>query len=71
MRGIARPGSEPTKRELEVARAVLEADSVAAAAAKLGIGAGTARDHLANLRIRLRARHNEDLFYRLRDYLAA
>lgn len=71
MRGLAKPGSSPTKRELEVAAELLKADSVAAAAARLGIGTRTANDHLANLQARLGARHREELFFRLRDHLAA
>ena len=71
MRGYAKPDTEPTPRELEVAAAVLATDTLKLAASRLGISEWTARDHLANLRIRLRARHNEELFFRLHDRLAA
>jgi DNA-binding CsgD family transcriptional regulator len=67
----AQPGSKPTPRELEIARTVLETDSMRDAAATLGINERSVRAHLANLRVRLRARHNEQLFYRLRDHMAA
>lgn len=67
----ARPGTKPTKRELEVAVAVLEADTVAEAAATLGISEWAVRTRLANLRVRVNARHNLELFYQLRDHLAA
>lgn len=67
----ARPGSKPTKRELVVAGVVLKTDSMQAAAARLGINERSVRAHLANLRVRLEARHNEELFYRLRDHLAS
>jgi biotin operon repressor len=52
-----------------VAGVVLEADSMEAAAAKLGISRRAVRLHLDNLRVRIGARHDRELFYRLRDYL--
>lgn len=67
----ARPGTTPTRRELEVAAAVIEADSMQRAAAELGIDERSVRAHLANLRIRLEARNNPELFFKLRDHLAA
>jgi DNA-binding CsgD family transcriptional regulator len=67
----AQPGTPPTARELVVARAVIESDSMQEAARTLGINERSLRLHLANLRIRLRARHNAELFYRLRDHLVA
>lgn len=66
----ARPGTKPTKRELEVAEAILHADSVADAAAELGTSEWSVWARLANLRVRLEARHNEELFFKLRDHLA-
>lgn len=65
----AQPGTAPTARELVVAGVVLNSDSIAAAAAHLSINERSVRLHLANLRVRLGARHNEELFYRLRDHL--
>jgi DNA-binding CsgD family transcriptional regulator len=67
----ARPGTRPTERELEVARAVIETDSREAAAARIGISRRNVTAHLANLRIRLKARNDEELFFKLRDHLAA
>jgi len=67
----ARPGTDPTERELAVAAAVLTSDSTRAAAHRLGMTESSARRHLANLRIRLRVRNNAELFFRLRDYLVA
>jgi DNA-binding CsgD family transcriptional regulator len=67
----ARPGTKPTPRELEVAAAVLVSDSIPAAAARLRMDPRSVRRQLANLRIRLRARNNEQLFFRLHDHLAA
>lgn len=66
-----RRGSKPTPRELEVARAVLHADSRKQAANELGISPETVKVHLARLRLRLGAKHNAELFYVLRDHLAA
>lgn len=71
MKGHAQPDTNPTRRELQVARAVLDADSIDQAAQALEITTNTVRHHLANLRIRLRARQNAELFYKLRDHLAA
>lgn len=67
----ARPGTSPTARELEVATAVLEADSMGGAAAVIGISEQSVRAHLANLRVRLGARHNAELFFKLREHLVA
>lgn len=68
---LARLGSKPTQRELQVARAVLRTDSYQLAARELGISQGTVKVHIARLRIRLGARHTAELFYMLRDHLAA
>lgn len=71
MKGYAQPDTSPTKRELVVAKAVIEADSIDQAAQRLEISTNTVRHHLANLRLRLRARNNPELFFKLRDHLAA
>lgn len=68
---VARPGTKPTPAELAAAKAVMRADSKRAAAAELGTTERMVRYHLANLRIRMRARNNEQLFYLLRDVIRA
>ncbi len=65
----AKPGTPPTARELVVAGVVLEADSIDAAASHLGISRRAVRLHLDNLAVRIGARHDKELFFRLRDYL--
>jgi DNA-binding NarL/FixJ family response regulator len=42
-------GGQPTRRQLEVLRAYIEAGSVAAAAHELGISETTVRQHLSGL----------------------
>ena len=44
---------EPTERQLEVLEAYLATGSYRAAAAELGVGYGTVRGHLVNLRLKL------------------
>lgn len=67
----ARPDTNPTERELEVARIVIESESMQEAARRAAMSERSLRVTLANLRIRLRARGNPELFYKLRDHLAA
>jgi DNA-binding CsgD family transcriptional regulator len=71
VRVYAKPGTKPTRRELAVARAVLDSETMSQAAAILSMSERHLRVHLANLRVRLGARHNPELFYMLRDHLAA
>lgn len=71
MRTYAKAGTHPTRRELDVARAIIRTDSMSSAAAELGMNERHLRVHLANLRVRLEARHNAELFLKLHDYLTA